>query len=111
MALSLGSQRGIHASEVRIALHGDSRHVIKGMAQTGITTVSHHHHATLATLLCDGGDPAMRAQHLIVSFGQGLTSFGKEPGGNFTSDPRQRQHNRDIRWPLTLARGLSQSAQ
>jgi hypothetical protein len=53
----------------------------------------------------------MRAQHLIVALGQGLGGFGKEPGRHFPSDSRQRQHNGDIRWPLTLARRFSQSAQ
>jgi hypothetical protein len=53
----------------------------------------------------------MGAQPLIVSLRQGLGRFGKEPGGNFPSNPRQGQHNRDIRGALSLARRLSQSAQ
>ena len=51
MPLSLRSQRRIHAAEVRIALHGDARHVIQRMAQAGVTPVSHHHLSALATLL------------------------------------------------------------
>jgi hypothetical protein len=72
MTVSLCPQRRIHAIKVGIALPRDSRHVIKRMAQTGITPTSHHHHSAFATLLCDGGDPTVRAQQLIVSFGQGL---------------------------------------
>jgi hypothetical protein len=111
MALSLRPQSRIHAVAVSVALQRDSRHMIQRMAQAGVTPASHHHHATFATLLRDRSDPAVRAQHLIVSLGQGLGRFGKEPGSNFTSNPRERQHNRDIRWSLPLARCLSQSAQ
>ena|SRR5438094_54813 len=107
MPLPLRPQCRIHAAKMSIALHGDSRHVIQCMAQAGITTAPHYHLSALATLLRDGGDPAMRAQHLIVSFGQGLGGFRKEPGGNFPSDPRQRLYNRHIRWTLTLARLVS----
>jgi hypothetical protein len=38
-----------------------------------------------------------------------LGGFCKEPGGNFTSDPRQRLHNRHIRWTLPFAWLISQS--
>ena len=111
MPLSLRSQRRLHAAAVRIALHGDARHVIQRMAQARVTPVPHHYLSTLATLLCDGSDPTMRAQHLRVSFGQGLRRFRKEPGRHFTSDPRQRPHNRHIRWPLTVTRFLSQGVE
>ena len=90
MALPLRPQRRIHAAEVSIVLHGDARHVIQRMAHTGVTPVPHHYQSALATLLRDGGDPAMCAQHLIVSLSQGLGRFRKEPGRNFSSDPRQR---------------------
>jgi hypothetical protein len=53
----------------------------------------------------------MRAQHLIIALGQGLVRFGKEPGRHLTSDSRQRQHHRSIRWLLTFAGRLSQGAQ
>ena len=111
MPLSLRPQRRIYAVEVRIALHGDSGHVIQCMAQAGVTTAPYHHQSSFATLLRDWGDPAMRAQHLIVSFGYGLRRFRKEPGGDFTSDPRQRQHKRHIRWTLTVTRFRSQGVQ
>jgi len=111
MALSLRPQSRIHAVAVRVALQRDSRHMIQRMAQAGVTPAAHHHLSTFATLLRDRSDPAVRAQHLLVSLGQGLGRFGKEPGGHFTSNPRERPHNRDIRWSLTLARCLSQSAQ
>ena len=89
MPLSLRPQRRIDAVEVSIALHGDSGHVIQRMAQAGVTTAPYHHQSAFATVLRDWGDPAMRAQHLIVSFGQGLRRFRKEPGRNFPSDPAQ----------------------
>ena len=111
MPLPLRPQSRLHAAEVRIALHSDARHVIQRMAQARVTPVPHHHLSALATVLRDGGDPAMRAQHLIVSFGQGLGGFRKKPGRNFTSDPGQRLHNRYIRWTLTLARLVSHGAQ
>ena len=111
MPLSLRPQRRLHAVEVSVAWHGDSGHVIQRMAQARVTTAPHHHHSAFATLLRDWGDPAMRAQHLIVSFGQGLRRLRKEPGRNFPSDPRQRQHNRHIRWTLTVTRFLSQGVQ
>jgi hypothetical protein len=111
MPLSLRPQCRIHAVAVRVALHGDSGHVIQRMAQAGVPTAPHHHHAAFATVLRDWGDPAMRAQPLLVSFGQGLRRFRKEPGRHFPSDPRQRQHNRHIRWPLTVTRFLSQGVQ
>jgi hypothetical protein len=82
MPLPLRPQSRIHAAEVRIALHGDSCPVIQCMAQAGVTTVPHHHLSALTTLLRDGGNPAMRAQHLIVPFGQGLGGFRKKPGRN-----------------------------
>jgi hypothetical protein len=66
MPLPLRPQRRIHAAEVGIALHSDARHVIQRMAQARVTPVPHHHLATLATLLCDGSDPTMGAQHLIL---------------------------------------------
>jgi hypothetical protein len=111
MPLSLRPQRRIHAAEVRIALHSDARHVIQRMAQARVTTVPHHHLSTLATLLRDGGDPTMRAQHLIVPLGQGLGGFRKEPGRNFTPDSGQRLHNRHIRGTLSLAWLASHGAQ
>src|SRR5215217_521148 len=86
MPLPLRPQSCIHAAEMRLALHGDSRHVIPRMAQAGVTPAPHYHLSALATLLRDGCDPAMRAQHLIVSCGQGLGGFRKEPGCNFPSD-------------------------
>src|SRR6266567_4042276 len=49
MALSLCSQRRIHVVEVRIALHGDSGHVIQRMAQAGVTPTPHHHQSAFAT--------------------------------------------------------------
>jgi hypothetical protein len=61
MALPLRPQRCIYAAEVRIALHGDARHVIQRMAQAGIAPASHHHQAALAALLRDGDKSAMRA--------------------------------------------------
>ena len=48
------------------------------------------------------GRPTMRAQHLMVPFGQGSAALRKEPGRHFTSDPRQRLHNRHTK-------GLSRS--
>ena len=111
MPLPLRPQRRIHTAEVRITLHRDARHVLQRMAQARVTPVPHHHLSTLTTLLRDGGDPTMRTQHLIVAFGQGLGGFRKEPGRNFSSDSRQRQHNRYVRRTLTLARLLSQGAQ
>jgi hypothetical protein len=53
----------------------------------------------------------VRAQPLIVSLGQGLGRFGKEPGRHFASDPRPRLHNGHIRGTLPLARLVSHSAQ
>ena len=111
MALPLHPQCRIHTAEVRIALHGHACHMIQRMAQARITPAPPHHQSTLATVLRDRGDPAMRAQHLIVSFGQRLGGFRTEPGRHFPSDPRQRQHHRHSRWPLILAQLLSQGAQ
>src|SRR4029453_18004432 len=51
MALPLGSQCGIYAVEVRIALHGDSGHVIQRMAQARVTPTPHHDLSAFATLL------------------------------------------------------------
>ncbi len=108
MPLSLRPQRRLHAVEVSVAWHGNSGHVIQRMAQARVTTAPHHHHSAFATVLRDGGDPARRAQHLRVSFGQGLRRFRTEPGRHCTSDPRQRQHHRHVRWTLTVTRFLSQ---
>ncbi len=110
MPLPLRPHSRLHAAEVRIAWHGDSRHGIQRMAQAGGTTVPHHHLSALATVLRDGGDPAMRAPHLRVSCGQGLGSFRTKPGRHCTSDPGQRRHHRSIRWPLPLARLVSHGA-
>ena len=53
----------------------------------------------------------MRAQHLLVPLGQGLGGFGKQPGRDLATDPREGLHNRDIRWTLTVTRFLSQGVQ
>jgi hypothetical protein len=76
MPLPFGPKRCIHVAEVRITLHGHSCHVIKRMAQTGVTPAPHHHDLALATLPRHRRHPAMRTQHLIVSLGQGLGGFG-----------------------------------
>src|SRR5712691_7042278 len=69
------------------------------MAQARVTTAPHHDLSALATLLGDRGDPALCAQHLIIPFGQGLGGFGKQPGGDLATDPREGLHNRHIGWP------------
>jgi hypothetical protein len=99
------------AAAGRIALPGDSRQGRQRMAHAGVPTVPHHPLSALATLRRSGGDPAMRAQHLRVSFGQGLGGFRKKPGRDFPSDPGQRLPQRDIRWTLPLARLVSHGAQ
>ena len=88
MPLAFGPQSLIHAAEIGITLRGDSRHVIQGMAQARVTTAPHHDLSALATLLGDRGDSALRAQHLLIPFGQGLGGFGKQPGGDLATDPR-----------------------
>jgi hypothetical protein len=81
------------------------------MAQARVTTAPHHDLSALATLLGDRGDPALRAQPLRIPFGQGLGGFGKQPGGDLATDPREGLHNRHIGWPPRLVRFLSQSLQ
>lgn len=99
MPLAFGPQSLIHAAEMGITLRGDSRRVIQGMAQARVTSAPHHDLSALATVLGDRGAPALRAQHLIIPFGQGLGGFGKQPGGDLATDPREGLHNRHIGWP------------
>src|SRR5215469_2942058 len=111
MPLAFGPQSLIHAAEMKITLRGNPCHVIEGMAQAGVTTAPHHHLSAFATLLRDRRTSALRAQDLIVPFSQGLGGFSKQPSRDLAPDPRQRLHNRHIRWPPSLVESLSQGVQ
>ena len=46
----------------------------------------------------------MRAQHLIVSLGQGLGRFGKEPGSNFREQGDAGGNRKNpVEWPVPFA--------
>src|SRR5262249_35975643 len=109
--LALGSQSLIHTAEMAITLRGDSRHMIKSMAQARVTPAPHHDLSALATLLGDRGDSALRAQDLIIPFAQSLGGFGKQPDGDPASAPGQGLHNRHVGWPPSLVWFLSQGGQ
>jgi hypothetical protein len=111
MPLPLRSQHRIHTAEMKITLRGNPCHVIEGMAQAGVTPAPHYHLSALATLLRDRGDPALRAQDLIVPFSQRLGGFSKQPSRDLATNPRQGLHNRHIRWPPSLVAFLSQGVQ
>jgi len=86
MSLAFGPQSLIHAAEMKITLRGHPCHVIEGMAQAGVTPAPHHHLSTFATLLRDRGNPALRAQDLIVPFSQGLGGFSKRARSKFPAN-------------------------
>jgi hypothetical protein len=111
MPLALGSQRLRHHTAMALTLRGDSRHMIKSMAQARVTTAPHPDWSALATVLGDRGDPTLRAHDLLMPFAQSLGGFGKQPGGDLATDPGQGLHKRPSGWPPSLVRFLSPGGQ
>src|SRR5215831_13976506 len=99
MPLAFGPQRFIHTAEMELTWRGHACHVIEGMTQAWMTPAPHHHLSALATLLRDRGNPALRAQDLLVPFSHGLGGFGKPPSRDLATDPRPGLHHRHIGRP------------